>query len=66
MGEVPFAHLLHAHVLIESKCRILSVHIQFHAARFWMKFLDTLYSLLEQLPSEFVFLEVGEYVIFCK
>ena len=27
-----------------------------------MKFLDTLYSLLEQLPSEFVFLEVGEYV----
>ena len=27
-----------------------------------MKFLDALYGLLEQLPSEFVFLEVGEYV----
>mgnify|MGYP007105442196 CR=1 FL=1 len=27
-----------------------------------MKLLDALYSLLEQLPSEFVFLKVGEYV----
>jgi hypothetical protein len=28
-----------------------------------MKFLDALYSLLEQLPSEFVFLEVGDFPI---
>ena len=61
-GKVAFAHLRHAHVLVEAEGRVVAVHVELHAAGSGMYFLDVLDGLTEKEASAVCFLEVGQHI----